>query len=136
MGTKYDVAAGIVLAPVAYYAASLASALWLSGQQSLVVIATLISVVLFAGLSVISSLRATLSMVLSVTILLLLAISFLLGGSEYAWAAPLPFDIASLFFHGSRTPIVFCVAASALAASIMKLRSRKKTVAALTANDS
>lgn len=126
MGTKLETATGVVLAPVAYYVASLGSALWISGEQNLVVAAIIISMALFAGLCMISYLRAYVSVALSVTVLFLLAISLLLGGIEYSWIAPLPLDIASLFLHGSHTPLVYCVVASTLASGLMKLQSQKK----------
>lgn len=126
MRKRNEFAAGIVLAPVAYYAASVASVLWLSGQQSLVVAAIAISMTAFAALSVISCLLPHLSLALSATILVLLIISIIFGGAEYAWAAPLPLDFATLFFHGSHSPLVFCIAAATLATSLMKLWPRNK----------
>ncbi|WP_146071555.1 hypothetical protein [Cryobacterium sp. Y50] len=123
---------------MAYYSLSLASALWIAQlRPNDYAWASLISVVIAIGLGVVIAQRAGMAIVIASVMLLVVVVGFIADSDNDRWAAPLPLDISSLFFHGARTPLVILafalVATSGVARKIQEsLQEASKVPTPLT----
>jgi len=122
-----DIAIGVLVAAVGYYGLSLASAFWIGqmGPQDQVW-SIVLGAAVCIGLGAIVGWRVGSALVASGLMLLLIAIAYVFGSDAYAWAAPFPADIVTLFFHGARSPLVVGPVALVGAAGIWRVVSNAR----------
>ena len=102
-----DVGLGVIAGLVTFYVLSLASALWVAQfNPSDYIWSMILSAAICSCLGALVSWRPGASAIASLAMLILFLISLTTGSDEFVWVAPLPADVVSLFFHGSRTPLV------------------------------
>ena len=102
-----DIGIGIPLGLIAFWGLSLASAFWVGPSSSLDYLwSALLSAAVCCVLGAVVSTRAMGAIVAAGVMLILVVIGLVAGSDSYLVIRPLPFDIRSLVFHGSRTPVV------------------------------